>query len=167
MLSEIHKSVLICALLGVSLLACDPGQQDATAHSPVPMEAGDECHLCGMIITRFPGPKGEAFVRHNKKALKFCSTRDLFAWLLQPDVTSQVEAVYVHDMGETSWETPDDNTLVDARKAWYVIGSDRKGAMGHTLASFSNKNAADRFARERGGEIVSFEQIDLEMLQSM
>jgi len=162
---KLVKILLLPILTSLLLIACDSGEPLPKQHHPVAIESGDECHLCGMIIIGFPGPKGEAFVRHNDRALKFCSTRDLFAWLLQPDVSGRVEAVYVHDMAKTSWENPQPEALIDAHGAWYVIGSRRKGAMGSTLASFGEKQAAEQFAKEFGGKVVAFDDITLQMLQ--
>lgn len=163
----IRQALLIIILLaaGLLVLGCEPEQQTSDIHKPVGFDSGDECHLCGMIITRFPGPKGEAFLRHDEKVYKFCSTRDLFAWLLQPDVGNRVEAVYVHDMSNTSWDDPQDTALIDAKTAWYVIGSRRKGAMGPTLAAFSERQRAAEFAREYGGSLARFEDIDLDKLR--
>jgi copper chaperone NosL len=154
-------------LLALLLAGCDQQQQAGVSRSPVPFHAGDECHVCGMLITRFPGPKGEAYVYHEQRALKFCSTRDLFAWLLQPETTAVVEAIYVHDMANTDWNHPDDRHLIDARTAWYVVGSTRRGAMGPTLASFAKRADAEAFARQYGGRVLPFESITLPVLEAM
>ncbi len=163
----VFKTIFISMYLGLLLTACDQNQPQQRERSPVAIESGDECHLCGMVISRFPGPKGEAFTRHQEKARMFCSTVDLFSWVLQPDVASQVEAVYVHDMGRTRWEHPEDDAFIDARKAWYVAGSDRRGAMGPALASFAERQAADEFARKHGGKVITYSDIDLHLLQSL
>jgi copper chaperone NosL len=154
-------------LLALLLAGCDQQQQAETERSPVPFHSGDECHVCGMLISRFPGPKGEAYVTHEPQALKFCSTRDLFAWLLQPETAAVVEAIYVHDMADTDWNHPDDRHLIDARTAWYVVGSSRRGAMGPTLASFAKRADAEAFARQYGGRVLPFEAITLRVLETM
>lgn len=135
--------------------------------APVAFTDGDECHVCGMIIARFPGPKGEAYVSRREQPLMFCSTRDLFAWLLQPETAAVVQEIYVHDMAQTNWTHPDDTYLVEARKAWYVVGSTRSGAMGPTLASFSARVDAQAFADQHGGRVLDFDAITLPVLESM
>ena len=157
--------ILFFIIPGLFVAGCEPDDQSVIEYKPVAFESGDECHLCGMIITRFPGPKGEAFLRHNEKVFKFCSTQDLFAWLLQPDVSNRVEAVFVHDMAKTAWDDPEDVALIDARMAWYVTGSERRGAMGATLASFAGQDDAFDFSKQYGGTVIRFEDIDLKMLQ--
>jgi copper chaperone NosL len=66
-------------------------------------------------------------------------------------------------MGNTNWDDPQDN-WIDARSAWYVHGSSRRGAMGPTLASFAERTAAEKFAEEYGGTVLSFEQVTPEQV---
>ena len=50
---------LIVLLFGLTLAAC--GEQDKTPVSLDPVaHAADECDVCGMGITDFPGPKDQA-----------------------------------------------------------------------------------------------------------
>lgn len=134
--------------------------------APVHIESADECHVCGMAVTRFPGPKGEVITKKDQTVHKFCSTRDMFAWVLQPENVMRKHTLYVHDMSQTEWASPDDAALIDAREAFYVVGSERKGAMGQTLASFSTESAAQDFMMEYGGEVIQFDAITLEHLNT-
>lgn len=153
------------ALLAMFLLtACDPQVDTRAPSGPRPIEAGDECHVCGMILARFPGPMGEVIADGQPRALKFCSTRDLFAYLLQPEAGAVVREVYVHDMAGARWDHPLDAPLVDARRAWYVAGHPLRGAMGPTLASFRERGDAEAFAQRFGGRILAFDQITLELI---
>ncbi|RRQ21775.1 nitrous oxide reductase accessory protein NosL [Thiohalobacter thiocyanaticus] len=154
-------------LLPWLLAGCDEAPEPGRSLEPVAIEAGDECHVCGMIITRFPGPKGEVFVQRREAPLKFCSTRDLFVWLRQPESAAIVEAVYVHDMGQAAWDSPGLEHLIPAGSAWYVVGSGQRGAMGPTLASFAERGAAEAFAETHGGRVLGYEAIDLEVLEGM
>ncbi len=145
----------------------DSGESTEGARpDPVHFDSGDECHVCGMAITRFPGPKGEAITVREEQVRKFCSTRDMFSWVLQPENVNRDHTLYVHDMAETEWEEPADTALIDAREAFYVVGSERTGAMGPTLASFAEASAAEAFAAEFGGEVVPFADITLDHLGS-
>ena len=62
---------------------------------------------------------------------------------------------------------PDEETYVDAREAFFVVGHRKKGAMGATLASFSKQEDALAFADIEGGEVLRFDEIDLEVLVNM
>jgi copper chaperone NosL len=149
-------------------MACsEDSPQALAAQQAAAIESGDECHLCGMIISNFAGPKGQLFERGQPRNLKFCSTRDMFAYLLDPEHRHNIQSVFVHDMAVTPWDHPDDQTYIDARQAWYVVGSNRKGAMGPTLASFSDKQAAKAFAATYQGQLYRFEQLNLELISSM
>lgn len=158
---------LLLAWLLLLVAGCNNNTTEARNLEPIAIEAGDECHVCGMIITRFPGPKGEAFIKHQDEPKKFCSTRDLFVWLLQPETEAVVETIYVHDMEKPAWDSPGVEHLVPAESAWYVIGSSRQGAMGATLVSFAKLSAAEAFAGEYGGKVLAFSEITLETLNSM
>lgn len=153
------------ALLAVFLAGCSESQEQVTEKpAPVHIESGDECHVCGMAITRFPGPKGEAITAREQQVNKFCSTRDMFSWALQPENAKRDHTLYVHDMAQTDWEHPDDTALIDAREAFFVVGSERTGAMGPTLASFATENSAVEFANEFGGEVVGFQDVTMDHL---
>ena len=167
-----YKPVLnagLCSLALVvllSLVACnDEAQQQVVG--PVAIQAGDECHVCGMIVNEFPGPKGEAIETENAAVRKFCSTRDLFAWWLQPENRYLNATLYVHDMARSDWQRPDDRHLIDARSAYYVLGSNLKGSMGSTLATLGTLDAAQKLVQEQGGEVLRFEDITLDTLHEL
>ncbi|MFC6672549.1 nitrous oxide reductase accessory protein NosL [Marinobacterium aestuariivivens] len=155
--------------LAIALLAGCNGSNEpkSVAQQAVAIESRDECHLCGMLIANFPGPKGEAYGRGETEVKKFCSTRDLFAWALDPEYRHRVESIFVHDMAVTPWDHPDDETFIDARSAWYVIDHSRPGAMGPTLASFSRQDDARAFAEQYGGKLIGFDEITLETLSQL
>ena len=158
---------LLISLLTLGFLAaCSPqSEQQEMLHKAVAIESADECHLCGMIISNFSGPKGEA-VRKEKgsKVNKFCSTRDMFSYYLEPENKRNVAALFVHDMSKMPWDELNDGHFIDAKTAWYVAGSEKYGAMGETLASFSKKVDAEAFAKAFGGKVISFEQVDHSVL---
>lgn len=161
------KSLPALLMFAVLLAGCS-GEAEKVTEKPAPVhfESGDECHVCGMSVTRFPGPKGEVITEKTQTVHKFCSTRDMFAWALQPENVKRKHTLYVHDMSQTEWASPDDAALIDARDAFYVVGSEQKGAMGQTLASFSEESAAQDFMAEHGGEVLQYEAITLEHLNT-
>lgn len=153
-------------VLSFLLLACNPSTQTISKHNPVAFETSDECHVCGMIISRFEGPKGQAYDTRQKQMKKFCSTSELVFWYLQPENKSNVSEIYVHDMAQTPWDKPDDKHLISAKNAFYVIGSKKNGSMGKTLASFSSKKDAYIFSGKQGGQVIEFNQLTLETLSN-
>lgn len=150
-------------LLGLLLTACGEAEQQAQALAPTAFHPGDECHVCGMLIVDFPGPKGQAVESGGVK--KFCSTAEMIGWWLQPENRHLQARLYVHDMGRSVWDQPDDEHLVEASSAYYVAGTRLKGAMGVVLASFADEQAAHELAAREGGRVLRFEEIDLDVLQ--
>ena len=146
------------------LVACSDSRDSDMVHRAVAIESGDECHLCGMLIGNFPGPKGEAYERGQTQVKKFCSTRDMFAFLLQPENTHRITQVFVHDMAVAPWESPDDEAFIDAKSAFYVVGHSQQGAMGPTLASFKSQADAEMFSREFGGRVIGFGEITMDLV---
>lgn len=161
------KMLFVLLLSAGILTGCTEDEQAAMVQQAVALENGDECHLCGMIITNYPGPKGQLFSKGIEGNLKFCSTRDMFAFIADPENKHNVKQVFVHDMAISPWEHPDEETYVDAREAFFVVGHRKKGAMGATLASFSKQEDALAFADIEGGEVLRFDEIDLEVLVNM
>jgi len=157
------RRLLVLPLM-LLLAACSKAPETSAVQPAVAIEPADECHLCGMIIEEQPGPKGQLYLRGDSAARKFCSVAEMFAFLLQPEHRERVNAAYVHDVAAGTWSAPNDEAFVPAREAWYVLGHDQAGSMGHALASFRDKSAAEAFAQQHGGKVLAFDQIDLDAL---
>lgn len=156
---------VIGSLTFIGVAGCGDDAGKAISLSPHPIGPYDECFLCGMTISEYPGPKGQAFLSGHEAPAKFCSTTDMFAWLLQPEAGAVVRDVFVHDMGATDWNRPSDDHFIDARQAWYVVGHHLRGAMGATLASFATRTAAEEFAADHeGAYVLSFSAVDLDTI---
>jgi copper chaperone NosL len=164
----IKTTSYITALFLMALLvsACSKKEDQQTMlHKAVAIESSEECHLCGMLITHFDGPKGEVFRKETgDRVFKFCSTRDMFSYYLDPENKRNVAQMLVHDMSKMPWGTINDEYFIDAKTAWYVSGSEKTGAMGKTLASFSLEVDAVAFAKAFGGEVLSFQDIKIETM---
>jgi copper chaperone NosL len=121
-----------------------------------------------MLITHFDGPKGEVFRKEQGDTVyKFCSTRDMFSYYLDPENTRNVSQIFVHDMSKMPWgsNSINDKHFIDAKMAWYVVGSEKMGAMGKTLASFSLQADAQAFAKEFDGNVISFKEVTQDSLR--
>jgi len=169
MIKTISKAIAVVSILSLTLLAgCNKvEEQVSVAPEPVIIQNGEECDLCGMYINRFPGPKGQVFERGGLPAKKFCSTRDMFAYALQPEHSHRIEHIYVHDVATAPWNSQENAQYIDAKTAFFVNGHKLNGAMGPALASFSKQADAESFIQENGGEILTFEQIDIKTLSMM
>jgi copper chaperone NosL len=157
------KKLLIAAL--IPLLSACFSEVTATDLRPEPLHDHDRCHLCGMMITKYPGPKGQVILNDGETRPRFCSSRDMFNYVLQPENGRRTLALFVHDMGATNWETPDDSAFIDAKSAFYVYGTSKKAVMGPAVAPFASREAAEKFAADFGGRVLGFDDISLELLK--
>ncbi|MGS0675133.1 nitrous oxide reductase accessory protein NosL [Shewanella sp. 0m-4] len=146
------------------MFACSQGDAAVQSTQAEPIHDHDRCHLCGMMITKYPGPKGQLRLKNESIVPKFCSTRDMFNFALQPENKRQITQLKVHDMAQTDWQQPDDQSFIDATSAWYVYGTSKQAVMGPAVASFSSKESATQFAQEFGGAVLTYEQITIELL---
>lgn len=148
--------VLFAALL---LAACGEPAKPA-----VPLEiAGDTaCALDGMVLLDFPGPKAQ--IHYDQGAPDFfCDTREMFSILLRPEQKKRIVAIYTQDMAKADWNHPE-SQWIDAKSAFYVVGSPRRGSMGPTVPSFAGEADARKFAEQYGGKVLPFAQVTLDMV---
>lgn len=156
-------SLLILAACTAMLAGC--GDEAKTSFSPVPFHEHDRCHLCGMVISHYEGPKAEVFIKGaENEAVKFCSGRDAFTFALQPENKRRLLAFFIHDMGATEWAKPNDKALISADKAWYAYSPTFEGVMGAEPVAFSKKEDAERFAKEKGGKVYGYDAVTLDLL---
>ncbi len=154
------RTIAFALLLPVLLLGCNE-KQAAAPPPPHRMTAELIGHYCGMNVLEHPGPKGQIFVASLIEPVWFSSARDTIAFTVLPDEPKDILAIYVSDMGRaSSWDKPGSDNWVEARKAFFVIGSRVKGGMGGDEAvPFSDRAAAERFVGENGGRIVAFDEV--------
>lgn len=156
------RVLVTLALLATLALAGGCSQEQETA-APAPFALTQEAigRYCGMNVLEHDGPKGQIILSRIPEPIWFSSARDAVAFTMLPDEPKTIAAIYVSDMAVApSWERPGAENWIDARTAFYVIGSDRRGGMGATEAvPFSTEAAAWDFAARHGGEIVGFADI--------
>lgn len=167
------KAINICRRYGLftslkyagslALLALLPACQRAAQQAVVAQEPGSDtaCVLDGMLLKDFPGPKGQIHYAEGAPDF-FCDLNELFNALLAPEQKRALTAVMVQDMGKTDWEHPSAN-WIDARTAFYVSGSRKRGSMGPTFGSFSSLRDAENFSQKEGGKTLRFDQITPDM----
>lgn len=153
---------ILAALL---LLAAPAGcKKDAASMvAPAPQAISDTAigQFCGMALTEHPGPKGQIFVGTEVKPYWFASVRDAVAFTMLPEMPKNLTAIYVTDMEPAdAWDHPAQAAWIDARKAVFVIGGQRRSGMDTAEAvPFSNPEAAQRYATAQGGKVVGFADI--------
>jgi copper chaperone NosL len=151
---------LALPLIVVALLAaCNKSVSSA---APQEITAGTSCSLDGMTLAEFPGPKGQIHYATGEPDF-FCDTVEMFSIYLQPEQKKRITGIFTQDMGKADWEKPQGN-WIDAKKAFYVLGSKKTGSMGPTLAAFSRQEDANKFASEFGGKTLPFDKVTPNMV---
>ena len=122
-------------------------------------------YYCLMTVLNHSGPKGQIILTGRQQALWFTSVRDTISFTLSPEEPKNIAAIYVNDMTDAQWDNPGADNWIDARDAWYVLGSDLQGGMGAPeTVPFSTKEKAELFAEKEGGTVYSFAAIPKEYI---
>ncbi|MCU0836192.1 MAG: nitrous oxide reductase accessory protein NosL [Chromatiaceae bacterium] len=150
---------LLCALLlGTSAVA----GEGFDLPKPGPKAT---CPVCGMFVAKYP--EWIATVLYaDGHAHHFDGAKDLFKYLL--DLARWApghQAGDIRAIGLTEYYGLD---LIPARDAWYVIGSDVLGPMGHELIPLETQADAEEFRRDhKGARILRFDEVTLDLLEGL
>jgi copper chaperone NosL len=146
-----------------ALAGCSERASETQTLAPVEIDRSTSCELDGMLLADYPGPKAQVHYAAQDKPSFFCDTVELFSTLLAGEQVRAARAIYVQDMGKADWEHPQGH-WIDAKTAFYVLGSKRHGSMGPTIGSFGQETDAAKFAAEHGGKVLRFGDITADMV---
>jgi len=123
----------------------------------VPNDA--KCPVCGMFVYKYP--KWSAVITINGKKHYFDGIKDMMKYYIFsadfPFDRNKIESIKVSDYYTLE--------AIDAKDAFYVIGSDILGPMGNELISFKDKKSANNFIRDHNGKnILEFKDIDAKVV---
>ncbi len=123
----------------------------------VPEDA--KCPVCGMFVAKYP--KWVASIEHNEHTHYFDGAKDAFKYYFDPEGYGGHKLDSSAKMMVSNYYTLEP---VDAKEAFFVIGSDVYGPMGHELIPFKTKEEAEEFRADHfGKKILKFEEIDEEL----
>jgi len=155
-----HIAPLLVALILTASLAAS----SAAADPPRP-EPQDRCPVCGMFVHKYPNWVS-LIVFSDGTQVFFDGPKDLLRYYHElpkytPDKTTEdIATIYVTDYYTTQ--------LIDAREAFFVVGSDVMGPMGKELVPVEGEEAAASFRRDhRGDRVLTFEEVELSELTSL
>ncbi|SDA95459.1 nitrous oxide reductase accessory protein NosL [Sinorhizobium sp. NFACC03] len=153
------RVVLLAAALAL-LSAC----KEDVPQSIVPQDMTPETlgHYCQMNLLEHPGPKAQVFLEGSPAPLFFSQVRDAIAYARGPEQIAPILVIYVNDMGAAgaTWDQPGDGNWIAADKAFYVVGSARRGGMGAPEAvPFSSRDGAAAFVLAEGGQVLALADI--------
>jgi nitrous oxide reductase accessory protein NosL len=120
----------------------------------VPKKA--KCPVCGMFVAKYP--KWAAQIKLHKHNLYFDGVKDMMKWIFKNE--KEINKIFVTDYYTTN--------KIQAKKAFYVIGSNVYGPMGNELIPFSTKEKAKEFKKNHEGKkIIKFNKITKELVKSL
>lgn len=139
------RKIILLGLL--VLLSLGGGQAAAGEHEDIAIHP--ECPYCGMDRGKFAHSR-MLLTYDNDKNLGFCSIH-----------CAAVDMAVYLDRAPIAFGVGDFNTkkLIDAEKAYWVIGGDRPGVMTRRPKwAFEKKSDADQFIKAHGGKAATFEE---------
>lgn len=159
--------LILITLCAFGLAAC---KEDVASDAPSPVVMTQDAlgHYCQMVLTEHPGPKGQIHLDGMEDPIFFSQVRDAIAYQRMPEQSHAIAAIYVSDMARAdSWNEPGIDNWIDASAAHFVVGSSMAGGMGAPeLVPFSDQAAAQAFAAQNGGRVLSLAAIaDAEVLR--
>lgn len=152
---SLSRRRLLCScagFAGLSALGCSPSPSGGSGAAPLALDPQVSCSLDGMLLSDFPGPKGQVHYVQDRQVDWFCDTVELLSALVAPEQVRAVKSAWVQDMARADWDRPQGH-WIDALQAWYVLGSRRKGSMGPTAATFATEGEAQTFSQAHGGQV--------------
>ncbi len=152
------SSLVILAFAATLSASADEG-------GPVRPGPKDKCPVCGMFVSKYPDWIASMRLKDGSSVF-FDGPKDLFACYLDlgkylPGKSlSDVVSIRVMDYYEVQ--------PIDARTAWYVMGSDVYGPMGKELIPFGSRGAAEEFLKDhQGTTVLRFDDVSRKTLSAL
>lgn len=153
----------LALIAGITLAVSACGEQNASVDVPGPIAMTEEAvgHYCSMTILEHTGPKAQIHLVGMAFPIWFSQVRDAVAFTRSPEEHYEAVVIYVNDMGKArQWDFPEDDTWIDASKAWFVIESRKTGGMGAPeVIPFGTRDGAESFRQKHGGTVVRLDEI--------
>lgn len=149
-------------LLAIAYIMTPDYTNASDIKGPVSPSRNDKCPVCGMFIYKYPDWTAQILFRDGGYAV-FDGVKDMMKYYFNIKQyssrnTSDIKAMYVKDYYSL--------TYVDARKAFYVIGSDIRGPMGKELVPFEKESDAKVFMKDhKGHRLLTFQEINTEIFR--
>jgi copper chaperone NosL len=149
--------VLICLLTVVAVMAADTGT--------VVIPANAKCPVCGMFVAKYPNWVATARFKDGSNSY-YDGPKDMFSHYL--DTARYTPGKNQTDIVALTVKEYYSLATIDARSAFFVIGSDVSGPMGSELVPFRNEKDALSFKTDhKGKRILRFKEISRQTIKSL
>jgi len=129
---------------------------------PVNLNGNHICACDSMVIIEYKGPKAQILWKSGKRSF-YCEVKEAFFDILDNVKSKRVSAFFVQDFSYVEWGSYVDN-WIKGEEAYYIIDSDKEGAMGITYVPFSLVDKALQFKECNNGKLLSYSDIDINVL---
>jgi len=152
---------LVCLAVPAASAA---GTADTQITLPKPA-AKDKCPVCGMFVSKYPDWVMTVQFRDGSHVF-FDGAKDMFKYLFDlkryapSRKNADIKAILVKDYYHLS--------PIDARKAWYIMGSDIYGPMGRELIPLAHEDDAREFMNDhQGKKMLRYSEITKEIVRAL
>ena len=158
-----NTSILLLVLLA-HLFFINPALP-ANGEAVDTVSAETRCSVCGMFVAKYPNWLALIHYDDPLQTRFFDGPKDMLVFYFNPEqyggpARETIKDILVKDYYSLNW--------LSAKDAFYVIGSDIYGPMGHELIPFASKEAADSFLKDHHGqEVLTFDKITPERVESL
>jgi nitrous oxide reductase accessory protein NosL len=135
------------------------------SHSHITVTQDEKCPVCGMFTYKYPRWAAQIFYVENtqEKHYSFDGVKDLLKFYFNPQGWGNYAIKDKSDIAKILVTDYYSQRAIDAKKAYYVLGSDAYGPMGNELIPFENEADAKIFFKDhKGSKIKQFENITQE-----
>lgn len=160
-----RKPIITFSLLGLLVFFCLASLVESAQRGMPKPTAKDKCPVCGMFITKFPDWTSAVTFKDGSCAF-FDGPKDMFKYLFdlkrynQSKKTEDVDALWVLEYYDIS--------PINAKNAWYVLGSDVFGPMGRELIPLEKESGAKEFMKDhKGKKILKFSEVTAEVIKTL
>lgn len=164
--STIHRLAGLCGMiLTLAIVVGLADVTDSAGRKQRGMTKKDKCPVCGMFVYKYP--KWVAVIElADGTSYFYDGAKDMFKHYM--NVSKYTPGKAGQDI--VSLEVTDYYavSLIDAKEAWYVIGSDVFGPMGHELIPFETQVSAKEFLEDhKGTHILRFLDVTADTIKAL
>ena len=153
---------IFCSIAIVVLITALTPTKGWTAEKAVDKDT--RCSVCGMFVAKYPNWLA-TLTMSDGEVKYFDGVKDMMAFYFAPQKYGAKQGATVQTIAVNDYYTL---SAADAKSAFYVVGSDVTGPMGHEFIPFASKEAAEAFSKDhQGKDILTFEAITAERVESM
>jgi copper chaperone NosL len=160
-MSKISSRLLFTFILMILLIPAERGHTESVDN--VPDDA--RCSVCGMFVAKYPNWLAQIHYDTPHETKYFDGVKDMMVFYFNPEHYGGSARENIKDILVKDYYTL---SSLPAKEAFYVIGSDVYGPMGHELIPFQSREAAEAFSKDHHGKkIITFDEITPELVESL